>query len=816
MKPPLTTFIIILATWGVLNCVAVIAEEVEISYRRDVLPILSDRCFKCHGPDSASRQGGLRLDLPEAATAELESGARAIVPGKPAESGLVERILSDDPAFAMPPEDSGKTLSATEKELLRRWVESGAEYQPHWAFEAPVRPPVPEVEHTDRVSNPIDAFVLARLEEQGIEPAPRATKERLIRRLYFDLIGLPPTLAEINAFLADDSADAYERVVDRLMKSPHYGERMAADWLDGARYADSNGYQNDFARSMWPWRDWVIEAFARHMPYDQFVTEQIAGDLLPNATLEQRIATGFNRNHRTVTEAGSIEQEWFVENVVDRVETMGTVMLGLTIGCARCHDHKFDPITQEEFYELFGFFNNINEKGVYTETRGNVPPLVKVTTHEERAKLAEYDRTISDLTKKLHAQLAGVGPRVQAWIAALATAGSDHPVVVAAAETKRNLEKAQADRTAFDNALPTAMVLEERAEPRETFVLQRGRYDLPDRSKPLQPDVPAILPPLPTDAPRNRLGLARWLTSPENPLTARVIVNRLWQQFFGLGLVKASDNFGVQSEPPSHPKLLDWLATELVHSGWNLQHIQRLIVTSRTYQQQAEAAPEAYAQDPENRLLARGPRGRLPAEAVRDHALAISGLLAKKIGGPSVMPYQPEGLWEELAGGAFEVYTQGHGDDLYRRSLYIYRKRTVPHPSMATFDAPSWEICQVKRATTNTPLQALALLNDVVYVEAARKLAERMLTEGSATDESRLTFAFRLSTGRSPSEAELEKLSTSLERYRRHYRESPGAAEEFVSHGESPRNQSLDVVELAAHTAIASVLLNMDETISKN
>ncbi|HEY3394137.1 MAG TPA: PSD1 and planctomycete cytochrome C domain-containing protein, partial [Lacipirellulaceae bacterium] len=782
------------------------APAAEVAYRRDVLPLLSDRCFKCHGPDSASRQASLRLDDRDVATAELESGARAIVPGDREQSALVERILSEDPALAMPPVDSGKTLSEEEKQLLVRWVEAGAEFEPHWAFVAPVRPVVPQAERPHLVNNPIDAFVQARLAVEGLEPLPRASKERLIRRVHFDLIGLPPTIAEIDAFVADESPNAFQRVVDRLFESPHYGERMAADWLDGARYADSNGYQNDFARHMWPWRDWVISAFNAHISYDQFVIEQLAGDLLPGATLQQRIATGFNRNHRTVTEAGSIEEEWHVENVVDRVETTGTVFLGLTIGCARCHDHKFDPITQRDFYQFFAFFNNVNEKGVYTETRGNVPPLVKLMTSEHEQKLAEFDSKIN----KLYVNLATIGAFFGFH---REFAGNSLAYVLGA---KRALEAAQAEKAAYDAAIPTTMVMEERAEQRETYLLQRGRYDEPDKSERLTPDVPSALPAFPANSPRNRLGLARWLVSRENPLAARVIVNRLWQKFFGLGLVKTPDNFGIQTEPPSHPELLDWLAVELMDSGWDLEHIQRLIISSHTYQQQSEAAPELYKRDPENRLLARGPRHRLPAEAVRDNALAVSGLLVRKVGGPSVMPYQPAGLWEELAGGAFEVYTQGHGDDLYRRGLYVYRKRTVPHPAMGTFDAPSWEICQVKRATTNTPLQALALLNDVTYVEAARKFAERMMIEGGNTAEERMTFAFRSATGRLPTPAELATLLESLARHTARFRQSPAAAEQFVSHGESPRDSSLDVMELAAHTAVASVLLNMDETVSKN
>jgi mono/diheme cytochrome c family protein len=1036
------------------------AETKPVGYRRDVLPILSDRCFKCHGPDSAARKAGLRLDRPDAATSELDSGVKAIVPGKPDESALVERIMSKDANEMMPPPDSGKVLSDRERAVLRSWIEQGAKYEKHWAFVAPVRPDVPEVKRHDLVHNPIDNFVLSRLEAEGMGPSPPATKERLIRRVYFDLVGVPPTLPEIDAFLADNSPDAYEKMVGRLFQSPHYGERMAIDWLDGARFADSNGYQNDFARNMSPWRDWVIDAFNQHKRFDQFVVEQIAGDLLPDSTLDQKIATGFNRNHRTVTEAGSIEDEWFVENVVDRVETTGTVMLGLTVGCARCHDHKFDPISQKEFYQLFAFFGNINEKGVYTETRGNVPPVVKAVTPQDEKKLAEFDAKISDLNKQLAEQNASVPSHRQAWldelsksrtpsepveavriplgqdsgttaqvavtngtIAADATsvtpkssddlfgkslefegkqhldysgldfpkadnpfswavwvkptgagailsrmdssrrergfdlsvfadrkigmhviadwpsnamkvltiqplpadrwshviatydgsskgagiamyvngekqnvqvevdklsgstatdqpfrigmrsgnsplhasvadvslfqhvlnpqearglfqaslrrvaanvkldslsdalktqldelllAVSDDPIATKSREIRRALQTTQEDRAKYDAKIPMAMVLEERKEPRATYVLHRGRYDQPDKDQAVQPDVPAVLPPLPVDAPKNRLGLAKWLVSPENPLTARVLVNRLWQHHFGIGLVKSSDNFGVQSEPPSHPELLDWLATELIQSGWDIQHIQRLIVLSNTYQQRAEATPEMYDHDPDNRLLARGPRYRLQAETLRDNALAVSGLLVNKVGGPSVMPYQPAGLWEELAGGAHDDYTQAHGDDLYRRSLYTYRKRTVPHPSMATFDAPSWEICQVKRARTNTPLQALALLNDVTYMEASRKLAERMMTEGGSSPDSQLKYAFRLATSRMPSPSELAMLVKSLQKYSERFHAAPDSAKDFVSHGESARNESLDCSDLAAHTAVASILLNMDESISKD
>lgn len=1034
------------------------AAEPSLDYNRDVLPILSDNCFTCHGPDSAARQAGLRLDQPSIATSELESGMRAIVPGNTDKSELVARIDNSDDSLVMPPIDSGKALTDGQKSILRRWIAEGAHYAPHWAFVRPIRPAVPTPDSPERVANPIDAFVIAKLEQHGKQPAPAASKERLIRRATFDLTGLPPTLKEIDAFLADTSPEAYERVVDRLLESPRYGERMAVDWLDGARFADSNGYQNDFTRDMSPWRDWVIRAFNSHMPYDQFVVEQLAGDLLPNASHEQRIATGFNRNHRTVTEAGSIEEEWLVENVVDRTDTFGTVMLGLTVGCARCHDHKFDPISQREFYKLYAFFNNCDEKGFHEEVRGNVPPLMRVASSEHKRQLEEMSAEVAELQSQyasqreelaeirdewllsLSAEIQSNPPRptivvplqgdtrapagesnatvdadagplpplwtndlfgqaasfadgrqlvyqkvnlpiiregfsftilakptgsgallskmdmsasyrgfdalllddnslaihlvhnwpgdaikivtkrklpLQAWTHVAVTVDgsqkangvavyfngqrqdvtvevdqligdvatgeplrigsrpteqpfhgrlrnvkffdvrlsadevaaevrrslrvnlptdpaktlaqpllaefddlmvelSGNPVAAETAKLKSRFDAAKKEREEFEASIPTSMIMAERSTRRETYLLMRGNYATPDKSEALEPGVPEILGDLPADAPRNRLGLAQWVVSPANPLTARVMVNRLWQQCFGNGLLKTPENFGVQSNPPVHQELLDWLAVELIESGWNLQHIQRLIVTSNTYRQQSEASAADFAQDPSNAWLSRGPRGRLSAEGIRDNALATSGLLSEKLGGPSVMPYQPQGLWEDLQGGAPETYVVASGPDLYRRSLYTFRKRTVPHPSMATFDAPSWEICQVKRAATDTPLQALALLNDVTYVEAARALAERMLKADSTSEENRLRHAFRLATSRSPSAEEIARLQECLHKYRLSFASAPERALEFISHGNSKRDEALDVVDLAAHTAVASVLLNLDETISKN
>jgi hypothetical protein len=752
-----------------------------IVFSRDVLPIISENCLKCHGPDEKARKAKLRLDTREGVLG-------VVVAGKSSESELIRRVTAGSEDEVMPPPSSTRKLTTQQKEALRRWVDQGARWGKHWAYDTLQRPPLPTVHGSRWCRNAIDRFVLARLEQAGFAPSPEADKETLIRRVALDLTGLPPSLKEVDDFLADSSADAYEKVVDRLLSSERYGERMAMSWLDCARYADTNGYQNDFARSMWLWRDWVIDAFNRNMPFDQFTIEQMAGDMLPKATLHQRIASGFNRNNRTVTEAGSIDEEWRVENTVDRVETTAATFLGLTMGCARCHDHKFEPISQKEFYRFYGFFNNVNEKGVYTEQRGNVAPLVAISTPRDQARMTQLlGRITLEVFRKYF--------------------GKRSP------ESDKRLPQLAKEATNYAKEMPSVMVMEELSKPRDTYILKRGRYDMPDTSQKLTPGVPACLPSLPPGVAQNRLGLARWLVDPGNPLTPRVTVNRFWQEYFGVGLVKTAEDFGVRGEVPSHQELLDWLATEFIRSGWDAKGIQRLIVTSATYRQSSKIID---TKDPENRLLARGPRFRLPAETVRDNALAISGLLTEKIGGPSVRPYQPPKLWEELAGGAGEgPYVQDKGANLYRRSLYVYRKRTVPHPVIATFDAPSREICQVKRQRTNTPLQALELLNDVTYVEAARCLAQRMLTEGGATPRPRLRYAFRLATARRPSDSELDLLSQALERYLSIYRKDQTTAKELVHHGEAPVNGALDPVVLAAHTSVASVILNLDETITK-
>jgi hypothetical protein len=791
------------------NCRGAEAEP-AVRFSRDVLPILSANCFQCHGPDEKARKAKLRLDTAEGVGAVLK-------PGKSDQSELIRRVTAEADDERMPPPRANRRLTAAQKDVLRRWIDGGAVWGKHWAFESPTRPSLPPVKHGAWARNAIDFFILGRLEKEGLAPSREATRETLIRRVTLDLTGLPPTPAEVDAFLADGSPDAYEKVVDRLLASARYGERMAMDWLDEARYADTNGYQNDFARTMWPWRDGVIDAFNRNQPFDRFVTEQVAGDLLPGATLSQRIATGFNRNNRTVTEAGSIDEEWRVENAVDRVETTATVLLGLTMGCGRCHDHKFDPISQREFYQFFGFFNSVNEKGVYTEQRGNVPPLVRLPTPQDEARREQFDGAIAAAERALR-ELESARP------------GRDLLEGEAKA-LKDRLAKLRKERADHEQAVTSVMVMEDLPKPRETFVLKRGRYEMPDRSQKVEPGVPACLSPWPADAPHNRLGLARWLVSSDNPLTARVTVNRFWQHYFGTGLVKTAENFGVQGEPPSHPELLDWLATEFASPsplplspggrgvgvrGWDVKALQRLIVTSATYRQSSQATSALVQRDPDNRLLARGPRFRLPAEVVRDNALAVSGLLAEKVGGPSVKPYQPAGLWEQLAGGAGEgPYVQDKGTGLYRRSLYVYRKRTVPHPALTTFDAPSREVCQVKRPRTNTPLQALEMLNDVTYVEAARRLAEMMLTEGGRTPEERIRYAFRRATARLPESREEQVLARGLARYRQTFTSDKEAALRYVRHGESPIDRRLDPAELAAYTATAEVILNLDETITK-
>jgi hypothetical protein len=1030
---------------GWMSSSAIADEDIPevVAFNRDIRPILAEACYHCHGPDAAQRKSELRLDTEEGAKADL-GGYQAIHPGQSDASELVRRIMSNDPDEHMPPPSAGPRLTDKQIALIRRWIDSGALWQQHWSFIAPRRPDLPAIKDTSWPKNEVDHFVLARLEQEGLSPSPPVNKETLLRRVTLDLTGLPPTIAEIDDFLADDSPDAYEKTVGRLLSSPRYGERMAAPWLDAARYADTNGYQTDGNRTMWRWRDWVIDALNNNKPFNEFTIEQLAGDMLPDASLEQRIASGFNRNHRGNGEGGIIAEEFLVEYVVDRVETTGTVWLGLTLGCARCHDHKYDPLSQNEFYQLYAFFDQMPERGRAVK-EGNSPPFILAPTREQTEELAKLEALLSaaeqrvtalkpqlvealarwegshpavdgdytvnrDLAARLPCEPApdgkesvrfsegepsfgpgrtgsayvldgrryidcgeladfgyfdkftvtawiyrdgnadgvlwsrmvddpdGIGWNVQVaggklqlnfvqrwlddalrvetvatvppskWthvaitydgsrlasgvklyidghqqqlnvlvdllyqsfqstepfrIGAHGPAGrfrgaidevriyraclepaeielvatSDSPAVILALppaerspqqsrklmayyvaqhadDTMRTAHEAlpalRRQHEKFIGEIPTTMVMQESPERRDTFVLIRGQYNQPGEKA--TPNLPAFLssPPL---AEKNRLGFARWLVNPSNPLTARVAVNRYWQMYFGTALVRTVDDFGTQGELPSHPELLDWLATEFIESGWDMKALQRKIVTSATYQQSSRTTPELQRRDPENRLLARGPRSRLSAEMIRDQALAASGLLDDRIGGPSVKPYQPAGLWMELTGKL--DYDQSHGADLYRRSIYTFVKRTAAPPAMVTFDASPRETCTVRVTRTNTPLQALALMNDETYVEAARVLAENVITAAETDPAARIMLAFRRIAGRRPNAKELQTLAQNLERQLAHFRQYPQEAESLVEVGEAPRKDSCDICELAAYTAVTSLIINLDEAITK-
>ena len=974
-----------------LACCAVNGSAQTVQFNRDIRPIFSDRCYTCHGPSVTNRLSKLRLDS--------EQSAKQYLPQ------IVARISAGDKPMRMPPAFTGPSLSPGEIDLIGRWIAQGAVWEKHWSFNPPKRPGVP--------GDGIDIFVRARLGREGLKPAPEADRATLIRRVTLDLTGLPPTLPEIDAFLRDTAPNAYEKLVDRLLASPRYGERMAIRWLDAARYADTNGYQTDGERYMWRWRDWVIEAFNRNMPYDEFTVEQIAGDMLPNATLDQRIASGFNRNHRGNGEGGIVPEEYAVEYVVDRVDTTSTVFLGLTAGCARCHDHKYDPITQKEFYQLYAYFDNIPERG-NAQKYGNSPPMIKAPTRTEQTELASLDAKIATAEKKFNLLNTEAMRGQSAWektvpvqtqwasaraltasfanepaqfdgtsvldegdvanfgfydkftLAARVNAASEDGLIIGRAkdepeapgytlllkdgkvqanfvlrwlddsirvetkdpielnrwhhvavtydgsrfaegvkiyvdgvarELKVNLDQgnqnfaikeplrigkglrgsigdvriyqtvlppdavavlatpeglgeiaaiddakrtpaqreklrlcyldrfapapvreawralldARDERERFSDKLPTVMVMQEMPAPRDTFLLKRGAYDHPGDK--VGRGVPAILPALPKGVENNRLGLARWLVDPANPLTARVAVNRFWQMYFGTGIVKTVEDFGSQGEWPTNPELLDWLATEFVRTGWDMKALQKTIVMSATYRQSSKASSDLLQRDPENRLLGRGPRFRLPAEAVRDQALAVSGLLVEKLGGPSVKPYQPAGLWKELSGG--DDYKADTGEGLYRRSLYTFWKRASPPPMMVNFDSAGREACTVRETRTNTPLQALDLMNDVTFVEASRMLAQRMMKEGGTAPEDRIAFAFRLATARLPNDRERVILLNSYRYDIDRFRTDPAAGQKLLEQGSTARDPSLEQNELAAYAAVASLILNLDETVTR-
>lgn len=1010
-----------------------------VEFNRDIRPILG-KCASCHGPASGEGNAGLRLDSFKGATTVLPSGQRAIVPFKPDESELIKRINATDYSL-MPPETSHKVLSAEEKLLLHDWIAQGAVYKEHWAFVKPTRRKLPNVKNPRWARNGIDFFVLAKLEAAGLQPEPEATRETLIRRLSLDITGLPPTIEEVQSFVADKSKDAYDKLVDRLLASSRYGERMAMDWMDYARYADSNGYQADFERFQSRWRDWVIEAFNKNMPYDQFTVEQIAGDLLPNATMDQKLATAFNRNHRINTEGGVIAEEWRVETVIDRVETTSAVWLGLTAGCARCHDHKYDPLSQKDFYRLFAYFNNVPESGTGEERPVSHPPTMKAPTHAQADRLSEIGQDLRSiealqagalsknlkpasawkLDKALPVVTTGLVQRYAfsdradanfnvvgkvafdtgratgavstspegfldlgnvgdferdrpfsfgAWIKSgtgngapfarmnsadaykgwemslnqgrpqahiiskwqenaikisakttipmdqwshifltydggskasgfrmyidgrlvettvdqdtltgsirttvstkigrrtdsdvfqgqvddftifdralakdeVVSLASTHPALtlLSVAPDQRtvaqrneitrlwSLEKDRefaaletrrlalvSEREIINSKVPDVMIMEEMPKPRDAYVLTRGLYD--KRAEKVDAGLPNFLPPLPAGLPNNRLGFAKWLVSMDNPLTSRVTTNRLWERFFGHGIVSTVEDFGTRAEYPSHPELLDFLATEFVRLRWDLKAMIKEIVTSATYRQASHVAPEKLQKDPENRLYSRGPRFRLPGEVIRDQALYVSGLMVEKLGGPSVRPVQPAGVWDETNFyGNLRNYTPDLGSGLYRRSLYTIWKRTAAPPNMLLFDVPPRETCRVRRARTDTPLQALTLMNDETFVEAARVLAQKMIREGGATPAERITYGFRRVLARQPSSDELKLMVGALNKRLTKFRQNRIDAEKLVSVGYARIDKGLDIAELASYAVTASTLLNLDETVNKS
>jgi len=751
-----------------LLCLGVLPlKAAKIDFASDIRPVLSDACYNCHGPDKKARKAKLRLDDRKTA---VESGVFS-------DGEMLARLTSTDPDERMPPPDSNRVLNAADRAKLVSWLKAGGDWPEddrHWAFVSPGQPNLPKVKNPEWLRNGIDGFVLARLEQEGLQPSVAANKATLLRRVTFDLTGLPPRIEELDAFLKDDSPKAYEKAVDRLLASPRYGEHMALGWMEASRYADTDGYQNDRLRYMWVWRDWLIKAINDNIPFDQFVTEQMAGDLLPERNFFTQVATGFNRNHRINSEAGSIPDEWIVEYVADRVETLGTMFLGLTLTCSRCHDHKYDPIAQKDFYRLFAFFNGIDEAGL-GPNNGNSPPFIKVP------------KSWPNLSKE---EAKFVVPA---------------PVKIKVVQT--SVPRPQ------PGAPDTVMVLHELAKPRPTYLLNRGLYDQPDKSERLHPATPPVLGAWNTKWPRNRLGLAQWLINPAHPLTARVTVNRMWQHYFGNGLVKTSENFGVQGELPSHPELLDWLATEFIRRKWDSKAINRLIVTSATYRQASIASPELLQRDPENRLLTRGPRKRLTPYAIRDAALSVSGLMVGTLGGPSVKPYMPPGLWGSISNAR---YKQDKGDKLYRRSMYTYWRRTIPPPTMMTFNAAAREICIVRTDQTTTPLQALTMMNNKAFVEAARFLGEKMMKQETQAPHQRVAWAFRLVTSREPSQDELELLMEDLSFFLKDFEQSPASANKLLKVGEKPADAALPATELAAYALVANTILNLDEAIMQN
>ena len=798
---------------------AATAAAAPIDFSRDIQPILSDNCYHCHGPDASSRKSGLRLDRHAEALAGGKSGLATIVPGKPEDSELIARIFSHDTEEIMPSPESNKTLTAAQKELMRRWVAEGAVWGEHWAYVAPTRPAVPALTSPAApVANPIDAFILARLAAEKIKPSPAADRTTLIRRVSFDLTGLPPSVAETTAFLHDSRPDAYARLVERLLASPHYGERWARPWLDVARYSDSNGYSIDAPRQMWKYRDWVVATLNQDKPYNEFVIEQLAGDLLPQPTTAQKIATGFNRNTQINQEGGIDPEQFRIEAVMDRVATFGSTFLGLTISCAQCHDHKFDPLPQKDYFRLYAFFNNTVEDGhgegipggrlSFASQNGPADTFV-ADIAQVRADLARFlepyaaqypawrAQTTPESRAKLRQNIATA--LTLSWEkqtlnqrrAIFLTFGGENATFTALHEKLAVLEKHEAKAI-------TTLIMAELPQPRESVVFIKGDFTRPGEK--VTPGTPGVLPPLPVTPGHqpNRLDLARWLFDPAHPLTARVMVNRIWQQYFGLGLVETENDFGSQGAPPTHPELLDWLATEFAAQNWSMKAIHRLIVTSATYRRASLARPDLELADPLNKLLARQNRLRLDAELVRDVALSASGLLETKLGGPPVFPPQPDGVM--TLGQNRRAWVASTGADRHRRALYTHHWRATPHPAIAVFDSPDAFSACTRRLRSNTPLQALTLLNDLQFFEFAGALATRIQSEGGADDSARLDYAFRLCVARPPTAAERTRLLELLRQL-----QTP-ASDPAAEPAATP---------LEAWTTLARVLLNLDETLTR-
>jgi mono/diheme cytochrome c family protein len=816
--------------------------ESTLSYNRDIRPILSENCFYCHGQDANQRKADLQLN-----TREGQRSNGIVIPGNPRESQLVQRIFTTNADEMMPPPDSHRTLTPAQKDLIKKWIEQGAHFEQHWAFEAPRRPKIPPIDDNS-VRNPIDPFVLAKLREHGLQPSPEADRPTLLRRVTLDLTGLPPTLEELNQFLSDTSPDAYEKVVDRLLQSPHYGERMAIPWLDAARYADSNGFQQDGDTFQWIWRDWVVRAINDDMPFDQFSIEQLAGDLLPNPTNDQKIATAFNRNHLINGEGGAIAEEQRNVILFDRVDVTATTWLGLTVACAQCHDHKYDPITQRDYYSLMAAFNNVSETG----RAGGGPSRIRSAPPLLELKTPEFDLALNALKQKVSQAVAAAGPDWESqrnalqlewenqilnssdplednWKRLIANARETSPNSYAGGRVRREFDSVRlprlkgyetiksivaaqlAEETFAKEELPRVMIMDEK-QPRDTHILDRGDYLSPKEKVTI--NTPAFLPPLPADTPANRLGLARWLFAPNHPLTARVQVNRMWQQFFGIGLVKTAEDLGVQSEVPIHQELLDWLAVEFRENGWRIKPIHRLIVTSKTYRQSSRFTRQHLEHDRDNRLLARASRFRLPSMILRDLALSASDLLDSRIHGKPVYPYQPEGIWDGLAITKERdfSYPQSTGPDLYRRSLYTFWRRTVAPANM--FDASTRQICNVKPSLTNTPLHALTTLNDPTWVEAARVFAANLIRHTPDID-ARFTLAWRRCLTRDPNPADLSRLRQMLQRQLDHYQADPASAKKLLTVGSAPTPPELDAIHHAAWTSVCLAIFNLDACLTR-